>query len=37
LITVTPSLLDVAERFDEFAKRRTELKGLFREGLFQIK
>lgn len=36
LITVTESLLDVAERFDEFSKRRAELKGLFRPGLFQI-
>jgi hypothetical protein len=33
---VTDDLFDVAERFDEFAKRRAELKGLFRPGLFLI-
>jgi hypothetical protein len=36
LVTVTPSLFDVANNFVQFSSRRAELKNLFRLGLFRI-
>lgn len=36
LVTITPSLFDVAKDFPQFSARRAELKKLFRPGLFRI-
>ena len=36
LVTVSPSLFDVADKFPQFSARRAEIKKLFRPGLFRI-
>ncbi len=36
LVTITPSLFDVADKFPQFSARRAEFKKLFRPGLFRI-